>query len=107
MTDGQRRMPYIEVDGREPDRDQLAGLVLSGYGHFTAMQVRNQAVQGLPLHIGRLSTANRELFGEALDGDHIRSLIRHALGEIADASVRVLVQSPDPTRPPTLTVVVR
>ena len=41
--------------------DLLPALV--NYGHFTSLQVRDHAVQGLDLHLARLSHATRELFG--------------------------------------------
>jgi len=83
----------IEIDGRAATADRLAVAALGQYGHFTAMQVRGAAVRGLDLHLTRLATANRELFGTPLDPDTIRSHIRHALGsETRDASVRVYVQ---------------
>lgn len=85
-------MLKIEVDGDEPTREVLQDAALNPYGHFTAMQVRGGRTRGLDLHLARLDAANRELFGEALDGEHVRSLIRHALrGEGADGSVRVIV----------------
>jgi prepilin-type processing-associated H-X9-DG protein len=86
-------MARLEVDGHEPSVEELQEAVLTSYGHFTAMQVRGGRVRGLALHLARLDAANRELFGRPLDGDHVRSLIRHALdGGPGDASVRVLVR---------------
>jgi len=86
----------IEVDGgREPTREELLDAALDTYGHFTAMQVRDGRTRGLDLHLARLDAANRELFGEKLDGERVRSLIRHALAEAGgspDASVRVIVR---------------
>jgi prepilin-type processing-associated H-X9-DG protein len=86
-------MSKLEADGHEPTGAELRDAVLSTYGHFTAMQVRRGAVRGLALHLARLDSANRELFGLPLDGAHIRSLVRHALvGSSGDASVRVIVR---------------
>jgi branched-subunit amino acid aminotransferase/4-amino-4-deoxychorismate lyase len=81
-------MTRIEIDGVRPDPEQLWATV-SGYGHFTAMQVRGGKVRGIALHLRRLRAANREAFGAGLDEERIRALIRHALGETTDASVRV------------------
>lgn len=88
-------MLKIEVDdGREPTREELLDAALDTYGHFTAMQVRGGRTRGLDLHLARLDAANHELFGEELDGDRVRTLIRHALrDESPDASVRVIVRS--------------
>ncbi len=83
-------MTYIEIDGVPPAPDQLWATV-SAYGHFTAMQVRNGKARGLALHLRRLEAANREAFGVGLDGERTRALVRHALGDTRDASVRVYV----------------
>jgi branched-subunit amino acid aminotransferase/4-amino-4-deoxychorismate lyase len=98
----------LEINGAAPTADLSRALLLNGYGHFTAMQVRDRRVCGLDLHLARLAEGNAELFGSGLDGDRIRQLIRHALGpETTDASVRVYLQRPDPAQPPTVTVIVR
>ena len=82
----------IEIDGARASEQQLRAAALSGYGHFTAMQVRDRRVRGLELHLARLDAANRELFGDPLDRAVLAGQIRHALGEeIANASVRVVV----------------
>lgn len=100
----------IETDGRPATAAEL----FSTYGHFTAMQVRDGAVQGLSNHLDRLDGAHRELFGRELPGERIRDLVRHALAGTADtagtadASVRVLLRDAErvsvsvaePNRPP-------
>jgi branched-subunit amino acid aminotransferase/4-amino-4-deoxychorismate lyase len=78
----------IEIDGRRVGADVLWEAA-SGYGHFTAMQVRGGRTRGLALHLSRLETANRELFAAGLDGERVRALIRHALDGVEEASVRV------------------
>lgn len=78
----------IETDGRPATAAEL----FSTYGHFTAMQVRDGAVQGLSNHLDRLDAAHRELFGRELPGERVRDLVRHALAGTADASVRVLLR---------------
>jgi branched-subunit amino acid aminotransferase/4-amino-4-deoxychorismate lyase len=96
-------MVTIEIDGVEPDAERLWQIV-TGYGHFTAMQVRGGRTRGLALHMERLDAANRETFGVGIDPDRVRSLIRHALGDTADASVRVyLYEGSD--RPATIVTV--
>jgi branched-subunit amino acid aminotransferase/4-amino-4-deoxychorismate lyase len=79
----------VEVNGREPDDAALALLDHEGWGHFTAMQVRNGSTRGLGLHLTRLDSAHREIYGKPLDGDLVRARIRHALDGRPDASVRV------------------
>jgi branched-subunit amino acid aminotransferase/4-amino-4-deoxychorismate lyase len=82
----------IEIGGRSATVDQLAGTAPAGYGHFTAMQVRNRRVRGLGLHLARLDSANREVFGAGLDTAEVLGYIRCALGgQTHDASVRVYV----------------
>ncbi|MFD6141448.1 aminotransferase class IV [Promicromonospora sp. NPDC060271] len=78
----------IETDGRPATAADL----FSTYGHFTAMQVRDGAVQGFSNHLDRLDAAHRELFGRQLPGERVRDLVRHALAGTADASVRVLLR---------------
>ena len=97
----------LEVNGASPANDELRALLLSGYGHFTAMQVRDGRVRGLDLHLARLANGNAELFGSGLDADRIRALVRHALDADTDASVRVHIQRPHPADPPSVTVIVR
>ncbi|TLQ46020.1 aminotransferase class IV [Streptomyces marianii] len=86
---------HIEIDGRPAaGLDPAVIPVLQGaYGHFTAMQVRDRRTRGLALHLERLDHGTRELFGTDLDGDRVRSLVRHALDGSgrADAGVRVYV----------------
>ncbi len=81
----------MEIDGCSATMEQLRAVAPAGYGHFTAMQVRDRRVRGLALHTGRLAAANREMFGAGLDTDLVLGYIRHALGETRDASVRVFV----------------
>jgi branched-subunit amino acid aminotransferase/4-amino-4-deoxychorismate lyase len=86
----------IEIDGEPAGTDQLRSAALSGFGHFTAMQVRSRRVRGFCHHLARLDAANRELFGVGVDELVLRSRINHALGDFTDASVRVyLHEAPD------------
>jgi branched-subunit amino acid aminotransferase/4-amino-4-deoxychorismate lyase len=88
--------PRVEINGHPARAAELQYPAVVNDGHFTAMQVRNRAVRGLELHLRRLDSATRELYGIGLDGDRVRAHIRHALGdEIGDASVRVNVFRPD------------
>ncbi len=82
----------IEIDGRAATVEGMWSAFAGGFGHFTAMQVRDRKVRGVDLHLARLEEGNRALFGVGLDGDRIRGLVRHALADdIRDASVRVNV----------------
>lgn len=101
-------IPRIEVNGRPATAGQLTFPAIVNYGHFTAMQVRDGAARGLGLHLSRLDSATRELFGTSLDGDLVRAHIRHALAAgMLDASVRVSVFQPDGDEHPSIMVVVR
>lgn len=88
---------HVEINGRAATIEQLSAAAPAGYGHFTAMQVRNGRVRGLAMHLARLGAANQEMFGEALDTAAVLGHIRHALGgRSRDASVRVYVyEAPD------------
>jgi len=79
----------IEVNGREADQAAVSLLDHEGWGHFTAMQVREGRTRGLGLHLSRLEAAHHEVYGRALGGAEVRARIRHALGGRLDASVRV------------------
>jgi branched-subunit amino acid aminotransferase/4-amino-4-deoxychorismate lyase len=80
----------VEVDGREVDAATL-WRVASSFGHFTAMQVRGRRTRGLELHLRRLEAANRELFDTGFDQERLLGLLRHALRDVEDASLRVYV----------------
>jgi branched-subunit amino acid aminotransferase/4-amino-4-deoxychorismate lyase len=97
----------VEVNGNAASAAQLRDYILGPYGHFTAMQVRSARTRGLALHLARLDGATRELFGRGLDGDQVRAHIRHALGDIRDASVRVIVYWPTAGADPAIMVTVR
>ncbi|HEL5400794.1 TPA: aminotransferase class IV family protein [Stenotrophomonas maltophilia] len=73
--------------------DLLPALV--NYGHFTSLQVRDSAAQGLDLHLARLSQATRELFGSELDAAQVQAWMAQALQQAGrvDASLRVTVYS--------------
>ncbi|MGW8888034.1 aminotransferase class IV family protein [Streptomyces sp. NPDC055749] len=100
---------YVEVDGHPATEDDLRVAAFFGYGHFTAMQIRDGKVRGLDLHLGRLAAANRELFGLPLDGEQVRGLIGHALkgAGVQDASVRVMGLLPPGDTATTVMVTVR
>ncbi|MFG2041702.1 aminotransferase class IV [Dactylosporangium sp. NPDC048998] len=85
----------VEVDGREPRLEELYHPILANYGHFTAMQVRGGRVRGLGLHLDRLATATRELFGVELDTGLVRARLAHAIRDVPDAAVRINVYRPD------------
>ncbi|OUL07146.1 hypothetical protein B0X78_19745, partial [bacterium AM6] len=68
---------------------------LTNYGHFTSLQARGNAVQGLDLHLQRLAKATQELFGSGLDIAQVQAWMAQALQQAGqvDASMRVTVFS--------------
>lgn len=100
--------PRVEIDGRAATVEEIWELDMSTQGHFTAMQVRGRQTLGLDFHLKRLDAATRELFGAGLDGERVRSCIKHALADhIEDASVRVNVFRPGSAGDVTVVVSVR
>jgi branched-subunit amino acid aminotransferase/4-amino-4-deoxychorismate lyase len=81
----------IEIDGSPVSPADQADPATLRQGHFTAMQVRDGRARGMTLHLRRLDAATRELYGVGLDSERVRDLVRHALAEDTDASVRVYV----------------
>ena len=80
----------------EPLRTVDLGLLrASSYGHFTSMQVRAGAVDGLDLHFERLDRSAREVFGQPLPAERVRADLRAALDHAGsgDLSLRVNVFS--------------
>ncbi len=90
------------IDGRAPTVAEWRALALHNYGHFTSMQVRGHAVQGLDLHLARLSEGNRVLFDAGFDADAARNAMRDAVRAAGgDCSLRATMFAPDfdPRRP--------
>ncbi|GAA3565072.1 aminotransferase class IV family protein [Amycolatopsis ultiminotia] len=81
-----------ELNGAPAGPDDLAA-AMTGYGHFTAMQVRDGRVRGLPLHLDRLATSTRLLFGADLDVEQVRRYVRQVVAGQGALSVRVVVFS--------------
>jgi len=87
----------FQLNGREPTPDELHRMAVTNYGHFTTMQVRGGRVRGMALHLARLDDGNEMFFGRRGDVDdelRLRGWIRQALGDVADATVRVTVTEP-------------
>lgn len=84
----------LYCNGHAASADDLAG-ALTNYGHFTSLQIRGGAAQGLDLHLQRLQQGTHELFGTALDAAQVRTWMQHALQaeDTRDASLRVTVFS--------------
>lgn len=66
-------------NGKPATTNDLVPLAFAGYAHFTAMQVRDQAVRGLDLHLDRLRDASGELFGRHVPDEQILELLSSAV----------------------------
>lgn len=84
------------LDGQPVHPDDLLGLGLLNYGHFTSMRVDAEGrVRGLPLHLERLVRDCRAVWGADLDTDRVRDLLRRELADGAGPCVvRVTVIDP-------------
>jgi branched-subunit amino acid aminotransferase/4-amino-4-deoxychorismate lyase len=73
----------------------------TSYGHFTSMQVRDGRVDGLDLHFERLDRSSREVFGQPVSADRVRSYLRAALDHAGsgDLSIRVNAFASDDAEP--------
>ena len=91
---GERLMQQrVQLNGRPAGVDDLRALALVNYGHFTSLQVRDRAVQGIGLHQQRLAAATRELFGTGLDFATVREQMRKAVIDTPDCTLRATVFS--------------
>lgn len=97
----------VEIDGRPGSIADVAAPRFLPDGHLTAAQVRGGGVRGLALHLARLETAHRELFGTALDTGDVRALMRRAVAQHPDCYLRVTIDEPVPGVPRVVTVVRR
>ncbi|MFL9582628.1 aminotransferase class IV family protein [Stenotrophomonas sp. AB1(2024)] len=84
----------VYCNGHRASADELAAALVN-YGHFTSLQVRGGAVQGLDLHLRRLRQGTEELFGSRLEGTQVQAWMQAALQAegVNDASLRVTVFS--------------
>ncbi|MGV9413342.1 aminotransferase class IV family protein [Nocardia sp. NPDC003693] len=83
------------LNGRPATTPDLTPLAFTGYAHFTAMQVRDNGIRGLDLHLERLRNASLRMFGRALPDEVIREHLRAALANgPADLSLTATVFSP-------------
>jgi branched-subunit amino acid aminotransferase/4-amino-4-deoxychorismate lyase len=83
----------MELDGRPVTTDELAGLGLYNYGHFTSMRIDHGRVRGLSLHLRRLVNDCRTLFDADIDPETVRKLVRRVSAD-SSAVVRVTVFAP-------------
>lgn len=81
--------PAIYCGTRSADADDLRVLATVNYGHFTAMRVRDGAVQGLDLHLERLRQGHATLFDADFDAEQLRHDLRTVLAGQGEATVRI------------------
>lgn len=85
--------PLLQLNGQRLDEDALRSLALANFGHFTVMQVRHRAAQGLDFHLRRLQHGTQQLFATGLDETALREQLRQATAQQADCTLRVTVFS--------------
>lgn len=83
------------LNGKPATAEDLRSLAVVNYGHYSSMQVRNGAVQGLALHEQRLQSGTHELFGSLLDFPTLRAQMRAAVADLQDCTLRATVFSRD------------
>ena len=109
---GRRQQPVLATVGRGRHHGQRDAACLGGHGAFESLFAAvhragpgnltatralwwcTRPPPGAPvptLPMRRLEAASREAFGGDLDGERVRALVRHALGDTKDASVRAYV----------------
>ena len=85
-------MFYQELNGKMVDLHDLESLTFIAFGHFTSMQVRNNQIKGLHLHIERLQKSSKTLFGTDLSSEKIREYLSHIIKvDYPNASIRVSI----------------
>ncbi len=94
MSPAAAKSTSARLNGEPVTAEQLRPLAVINYGHFTAMQVRGRAVQGLDLHIARLQAGTRELFEAELPRERIVDALADAVRHgPPDSSLRLTVFS--------------
>ena len=77
------------IDGAPATFEDLAHQTLVNYGAYTSFRVEDGGVRGLDLHLARLEASAVELFGQTVGDDHLRALMRSALGTRQNAWLRI------------------
>lgn len=86
-------MSAVLLNGQPAGVEDLRALALVNYGHYSSMQVRNGAVQGIALHEQRLQAGTLELFGSDLDFSAVREQMHAAVASAPDCTLRATVFS--------------
>lgn len=77
------------IDGAPATFEDLAHQALVNYGAYTSFRVEDGGARGLDLHLARLEASAVELFGQTFGMDHLRALMRSALGTRQTAWLRI------------------
>ena len=86
----------MQLEGMSAKSDDLRSLALGNYGNFTSMRVEGMRVRGLSVHLDRLVGDSEQLFGQSVDPERVRQLVRQAVSDAPDPIiVRVTVFAPD------------
>jgi branched-subunit amino acid aminotransferase/4-amino-4-deoxychorismate lyase len=83
------------IDGEPASPRDLAHQALVNYGAYTSFRVESGGARGLDRHLVRLDTASVELFGEPVGEQRLREAMQQALGDHAEAWLRISLFSPD------------
>lgn len=95
LPPGEGGVTTLLIDGLPATAADLQSLALVNYGAYTSFRVEAGGARGLDLHLARLNANAAELFGEPVEQDILRSLMRVALGDRRDAWLRLSLFSPD------------
>lgn len=83
-----------ELNGEPAQIEDLRALAMTNYGHFTSMLVEGGRVRGLELHLERLVSDCRTVFGTGLDVERVKDFARRAVPDDGPVVVRVTVFDP-------------
>ncbi|MFC4337021.1 aminotransferase class IV [Salininema proteolyticum] len=89
-------MTTAQSGWRTASPEDLEGLALGNFGHFTSMQVRGGRARGFAKHLERLAVSSEELFGRSVPEEGVRNAVVGALAGRRDASIRVTVFGGNP-----------
>lgn len=85
----------ILIDGVPATGDALARIALVNYGAYTSFKVEAGGVRGLDLHLQRLETSARDLFGASVGEARLREWMRRAVEGRGDCWLRTSLFAPE------------
>jgi branched-subunit amino acid aminotransferase/4-amino-4-deoxychorismate lyase len=85
------------LNGSPVTVSQLEALGLINYGHFTSMQVEQGTVRGLSMHLRRLDSDCRAVFGLELDTEQVRAYMRDLIADAGRNTLGIRITIFDPS----------